>query len=31
LTATKEARQRANMAEVIKLDVAEDIRQFIHA
>lgn len=30
-TAVKEARQRANMAEVIPLAVAEDIRSFIHA
>jgi hypothetical protein len=30
-TAVKEARQRANMADVLKLDVAKDIREFIHA
>lgn len=29
-TAVKEARQRANMADVLPLNVAEDIRSFIH-
>lgn len=30
-TAVKEARQRANMADVVELKVADDIRDFIHA
>lgn len=30
-TAVKEARQRANMAEVLPLDVAANIRDFVHA
>jgi hypothetical protein len=30
-TAVKQARQRANMADVIPLNVADDIRSFIHA